>query len=179
MHSCTGDCMQMRLPVLAVANVLRIIFLSPFHTLFPPLLPLSSSGLPTSLPPPLQSSFTFFPHYSPLSLFLSVPSLPVPSFPSCQVSLPLIGEAFPTQALVQLSSLLPSFLPLLLLLLGLCRSMSEQKEHSGEGHYGGAWVCTTGPSCQCSSHRQMCKPWKRSPFIPSERTDVKRSRSGK
>lgn len=47
------------------------------------------------------------------SLFLAVPSLPVPSFPGCRVSLPLIGEAFPTQVLVQLSSLLPSFLPLL------------------------------------------------------------------
>lgn len=184
MYSCTGNCMQMWLPFLAVVNVLRIMyFFSLSHHLSSPSLlifwaphlfaPSHSSFISSHYPLPhlIFCQFYTSPFDSSIPFYLFQASL-IAEF------LPLISEAFPSQALVQLYSLaLHPFLPLLVLCL--CPFMNGWKQYSDEGHYEGAWVLMVGPSCQYSSHWQMCNPWKRSPFIPSESTDVRQSRGGK
>lgn len=118
MYSCTGNCMQMWLPFLAVVNVLRIVYFFSFtpsllsfprHFLDSPLL--GSFSVIFHLPFPLPSPSVFCQLYA--SLFSSSILLPIPKFSGCCVSLPLIGEAFPIQGLVQLYSLLPLVLPFL------------------------------------------------------------------
>lgn len=118
MYSCTGNCMQMWLPFLAVVNVLRIVYFFSFtpsllsfprHFLDSPLL--GSFSVIFHLPFSFPSPSVFCQLYA--SLFSSSILLPIPKFSGCWVSLPLIGEAFPIQGLVQLYSLLPLVLPFL------------------------------------------------------------------